>query len=295
MGDFLCGYVAVAGRPNVGKSTLVNKLVSYPLSIISRKPQTTRHKVLGILGGEGYQVIFLDSPGLMAPKYALQQMMVKTAWAAIEEADLVLLVTEPRPDDLEDETGVIAQLARLKKPAILAINKIDLVDKAVLLPLIEAFGKIHPFKEIVPVSALKDDGLDVLKNLVISNLPHQPPFYPPGDVTDRPQKFFVGELIRQKVFELYGEEVPYSVAVLVEEYKEREGAKDYIKALVICEKSSQKAILIGKRGEAVKRLGRASRAAVEDFVGKSVFLELKVEVRENWRREEQSVRQLGQT
>jgi GTP-binding protein Era len=287
--------VAVAGRPNVGKSTLVNKLVSYPLSIITRKPQTTRHKLLGILDGEGYQAIFLDSPGLMVPRYALQHLMVKTAWDAIEEADLVLLVTEPRRDDLDDETGIIAQLKRLKRPAILAINKIDLIDRAVLLPLIEAFGKAYPFKEIVPISALKDDGLDVLKRLVVSNLPHQPPFYPPGEVTDRPQKFFVGEIIRQKVFELYGEEIPYSVAVLVEEYKEREDGKDYIKALVICEKPSQKAILIGKRGEAIKRLGRAARTDVEGFVGKGIFLELKVEVRENWRREEQSVRQLGQT
>jgi GTP-binding protein Era len=293
--DFVCGYVAVAGRPNVGKSTLVNKLVSYPLSIISRKPQTTRHKLLGILGGEGYQAIFLDSPGLMVPKYALQQLMVKTAWAVIEEADLVLLVTEPRSDDLDDQTGIITHLRRLKKRAILAINKIDLVNKATLLPLIEFYRELYPFAEIVPISALKDDGLDDLKGLIVSNLPHQPPFFPPGEVTDRPQRFFVGEIIRQKVFERYGEEVPYSVAVVVEDYKEREDGKDYVKAIVVCEKSSQKAILIGKRGEAIKRLGRAARTGIEGFVGKGVFLELRVEVRENWRREERTVKQLGQS
>jgi len=285
----------VAGRPNVGKSTLVNKLVSYPLSIVSRKPQTTRHKLLGILTGEGYQAIFLDSPGLMVPRYALQHLMVKTAWAAIEEADLVLLVAEPRVGDLNDDTGILTHLERLKKKAILAINKVDLVNKLELLPLIESYRSLYPFSDIVPVSALKDDGLDVLKGLIVSNLPHQPPFYPPGDVTDRPQRFFVAEIIRQKVFELYGEEIPYSVAVLVEDYKERESGKDYVKAIVVCEKPSQKAILIGKRGEAIKRLGRAARTSIEGFVGKDIFLELKVEVRDNWRREERAVKQLGQT
>jgi GTP-binding protein Era len=293
--DFICGYVAVAGRPNVGKSTLVNKLVSYPLSIVSRKPQTTRHKLLGILTGEGYQAIFLDSPGLMVPRYALQHLMMKTAWGAIEEADLVLLVSEPWLDDLNDETGILKHLERLKKKTILAINKVDLVNKLDLLPRIESYRGLYPFSEIVPVSALKDDGLDVLKGLIVSNLPHQPPFYPPGDVTDRPQRFFVAEIIRQKVFDLYGEEIPYSVAVLVEEYKEREGGKDYVKAIVVCEKPSQKAILIGKKGEAIKRLGKAARTSIEGFVGKDIFLELKVEVRDNWRREERAVKQLGQT
>ncbi|HVP58464.1 MAG TPA: GTPase Era [bacterium] len=295
MEDFICGYVAVAGRPNVGKSTLVNKLVSYPLSIVSRKPQTTRHKLLGILTGEGYQAIFLDCPGLMVPKYALQNLMVKTAWGAIEEADLLLLVAEPRPDDLSDETGILAHLKQLKKQTILAINKIDLIGKPDILPLIEFYRDLYPFAEIVPVSALKDDGLDVLKGLIVSHLPHQPPFYPPGEVTDRPQRFFVAELIRQKVFERYGEEVPYSVAVVVEEYKEREGGKDYVKAIIVCEKPSQKAILIGRKGEAIKRLGQTARASIEGFISKEIFLELRVEVRENWRREERIVKQLGQT
>ncbi|MFH1220189.1 MAG: GTPase Era [Candidatus Eisenbacteria bacterium] len=295
MQDFVCGYVAVAGRPNVGKSTLVNKLLNWPLSIISRKPQTTRHKLLGILSGDAYQVIFLDSPGLMVPGYALQKMMVNTAWSAVDEADLVLLLAEPRKDDLNGETGILEHLGRLKKRVILAINKIDIVRKADLLPLIEFYKGLFPFCEIVPISALKDDGLDILKKMIIAGLPHQQPFYPAGEVTDRPQRFFVGEIIRQKVFERFGEEIPYSVAVVVEEYKEREASKDYVKAVVVCEKPSQKAILIGKGGAAIKRLGRAARTEIEAFVGKDVFLELKVEVRENWRREERTVRQLGQT
>lgn len=292
--NFVSGYVAVAGRPNVGKSTLVNKILNYPLSIVSRKPQTTRHKLLGILNGETYQVIFLDSPGLMVPKYALQNLMVRSAWSAMEESDLVLLLAEPREDDLDGETQILKRLARLKKPVILAINKIDLVMKNDLLPLIEFYRNLHPFDEIVPVSALKNDGLDILKGVIVSRLPHQPPFYPPGEVTDRPQRFFVGEIIRQKAFEQFGEEIPYSVAVVVDEYKERDQAKDYIRAVLVCEKASQKAILIGKRGGAVKRLGRAARTEIESFVGKEVFLELKVEVRDNWRREAGAIRTLGQ-
>jgi GTP-binding protein Era len=294
MQDFVSGYVAVAGRPNVGKSTLVNKVLNYPLSIVSRRPQTTRHKVLGILNGDTYQVVFLDSPGLMVPKYALQDLMVRSAWSAIEESDLVLLLTEPREDDLDGETQILKRLSHLKKPVILAINKIDLARKDDLLPLIEFYRNLHSFDEIVPVSALKDDGLEILKDLIVSRLPHQPPFYPPGEITDRPQRFFVAEIIRQKVFEQFGEEIPYSVAVVVDEYKERDQAKDYVRAMLICEKASQKAILIGKGGEAVKRLGRTARAEVESFVGKEVFLELRVEVRDKWRREARAVRTLGQ-
>ena len=285
----------MAGRPNVGKSTLVNTLLSYPLSIVSSKPQTTRHRLLGILSGDTYQVIFLDSPGLMVPRYALQDLMVKTAWSAISEADLVLLLTEPREDNLDGETRILDRLRHLRKRVVLAINKIDLVKRSDLLPVIQFYSALFPFEEIVPISALKEDGLDDLKRVMISKLPHQPAFYPAGEVTDRPQRFFVAEIVRQKVFERFGEEIPYSVAVVVDEYKEREGAKDYIKATVICEKTSQKAILIGKRGEAVKRLGREARSEIERFTGRNVFLELRVDVKENWRRRDSAIKMLGQT
>jgi GTP-binding protein Era len=295
MQDFVSGYVTVAGRPNVGKSTLVNKLLSYPLSIVSRKPQTTRHRLLGILSGNAYQVIFLDSPGLMVPRYALQDLMVKTAWSAISEADLVLLLTEPREDDLDGETRILDRLRDLGKRVVLAINKIDLVGKPDLLPVIGFYSELFPFEEIMPISALKEDGLEDLKKVIVSRLPSQPPFYPEGEITDRPQRFFAAEIVRQKVFELFGEEIPYSVAVVVDEYKEREGAKDYIKATVFCEKESQKAILIGKRGEAVKRLGREARTEIERFTGRGVYVELKVEVKGNWRRRDSTVRMLGQT
>jgi GTP-binding protein Era len=292
--DFTCGYVAVAGRPNVGKSTLVNRLLNFPLSIVSSRPQTTRHRVLGILNEDDYQVIFLDSPGLVKPQYALQDLMVRAAWSAIEEADLVLLMVESRVPELDRETAILERLGNLRKKVILAVNKIDLVTKPDLLPIIKIYSDVFPFEEVIPISALKDDGLDVLKRAIVSNLPRRPPYYPPEELTDRPQKFFVGEIIRQKVFEQFGEEIPYSVAVVIDEYKERESGKDYIRAIMICERDSQKAMLIGKRAEALKRLGSAARSEIESFVGKSVYLEIKVEVRKKWRKHERTIRRLGQ-
>ncbi len=294
MEDFICGYVAVAGRPNVGKSTLVNKLLRFPLSIITAKPQTTRHKVLGILSGEGYQVIFLDSPGILPPKYTLQKLMVKSAWSAIEEADLVLLLTEPLEDDFNGEAKILDKLRQLNKKVILAINKIDLVKKPSLLPIIDYYSRLFEFQEIVPISALKEDGLDLLKDVILKYLPHQPPFYPPDEITDRPQRFFVGEIIRQTVFESFGEEIPYSVAVVIDEYQERTDGKDYIRATIICEKPGQKAILIGKGGSAIKRIGQVSREQIEAFIGKPVYLELRVDVRKNWRKDEKAIKRFGQ-
>ncbi|MGD9401481.1 MAG: GTPase Era [bacterium] len=293
MGTFACGYVAVAGRPNVGKSTLTNKLLNFPLSIVTRKPQTTRQRLLGILTGEEYQVIFLDTPGMLVPRYALQKVMNEAAWAAVEDADVVLLLTEPVADDFDGETNILDRLRKLGKKVILAINKIDLISKPSLLPLTEHFMGLYPFEEIVPVSALKSDGLDILKQAIIAALPEQAPFYPPDEITDKPMRFFAGEIVRQKVFELYGEEIPYSVAAVVDEYKEREGSKDYIRVDVIAERDTQKAILIGRKGEAVKKLGRAAREAIEAFVGKPVFLEIRVQVRKNWRKDENSARRYG--
>lgn len=290
MEDFSCGYVAVAGRPNVGKSTLTNKLLNFPLSIVTRKPQTTRQRLLGILTGDGYQVVFLDTPGLLVPRYALQKVMVEAAWSAVEDADIVLLMTEPVADEFDDEIGILRRLDELGKKVILAINKIDLISKPSLLPLMDHFSTIYPFEEIVPISALKDDGLHRLRDAVVARLPKQPPFYPPDEVTDKPMRFFAGEIVRQKVFELYGEEVPYSVAAVVDEYKEREGGKDFIRVEVIAERDTQKAILIGRKGEAVRKLGQAAREAIEAFVGKPVYLEIRVLVKKDWRKDERSAK-----
>jgi GTP-binding protein Era len=292
--NLACGYVAVVGRPNVGKSTLVNRLLGFPLSIVTPKPQTTRHKVLGILSEEGLQVIFLDSPGIMTPHYALQNLMLGNAWSAIEEADLVLLLVDCGARRLEAGNEMLEKLAGMKKKVILAPNKTDRVSKPELLPLIEHYSGLGFFEEIVPISALTGDGLDSLKEAVKARLPLRPPFYPVDDLTDRPQRFFVAEIIRQKVFEHFGEEIPYSVAVVIDEYKEREDSKDYIRATVVCERTSQKRMLIGSRGEAVKTFGKAARAEIESFVGKGVFLDLKVDVMKNWRKDENQIKRLGQ-
>jgi GTP-binding protein Era len=292
--NFVCGYVAVAGRPNVGKSTLVNRLLRFPLSIVTSKPQTTRHKVLGILSEEGIQVIFLDSPGIMTPHYALQNLMLSNAWSAIEGSDLVLLMVDPGAKRLEAGSEMLEKLGGTGKKAILALNKIDKVSKPDLLPLIEYYHGLNSFEEIVPISALTGDGLDSLKQAMTTRLPQRPPFYPVDDLTDRPQRFFVAEIIRQKVFEHFEEEIPYSVAVVIEEYKERKDAKDYIRAIVVCERTSQKRMLIGSRGEAVKSFGKAARDEIESFVGKGVFLEIKVDVLKNWRKDENQIKRLGQ-
>ncbi len=294
IGNFVCGYVAVAGKPNVGKSTLVNRFLNFPLSIITPKPQTTRHKILGILSEDNYQIIFLDSPGIMHPKYALQELMVKSAWSAVEEADIVLLMVEPWPQAVEEIGDMVDRLKALNKTTVLAINKIDLVPKPQLLPLMDQYSKCYGLEDIVPISALKADGLDRLKQVLIAKLPKQPPFYPPEELTDRPQRFFVSEIIRQKVYEHFGEEIPYSVAVVIDEFIERKEGKDYIKATIVCERDSQKAILIGSKGEAMKRLGRSAREEIETFLGKGVYLELVVEVRRNWRKDERAIKRLGQ-
>ncbi len=292
--DFVSGYVAIAGKPNVGKSTLLNRLLNFPLSIVSPRPQTTRHNLLGILSEDNYQVVFLDSPGLMVPKYTLQKLMLKAAWSAIEEADLVLLLIRPSPGEFDDQPNVLERLEQTGKRVILAINKIDLIPRSDLLPIIAMSRERFCFEEILPISALRADGLDRLKQVIVARLPHQPPFYPPGELTDRPQRFFVGEIVRQKVFEQFGEEIPYSVAVSVEEYEERPGSKDYIQATIVCERESQKGMLIGKGGEAIKRLGTAARDDIEALTGKAVFLELKVAVVKKWRDEEERIRRLGQ-
>ncbi len=292
--DFRCGYVAIAGKPNVGKSTILNNLLNFPLSIVTPKPQTTRHKILGILSESNYQMVFLDSPGIMAPKYTLQQLMVKTAWSAIDESDVVLLVVEPWGQEIEEMGEIIDGIKKRGKKIVLAINKIDLVAKPNLLPVIAEYNSRYGIEDIVPISALKLDGLDRLKEVIASNLPKQPPFYSPDELTDRPQRFFVAEIIRQKVFEQFGEEIPYSVAVVVDEYTERQDGKDYIKATIFCEKDSQKSMLIGRGGEAIKRLGKSARQDIEAFVGKEIYLELVVDVRKNWRKDEKLIRRLGQ-
>jgi len=292
--EFKCGYVPILGRPNVGKSTLANKLLKFKLSAVTKKPQTTRHRVLGILNGDGYQMILLDTPGILDPTYRLQEYLVKAAMSTLSEGDVILLMTEPKADTFSDRPELTDRLQSGGKPVVLAINKIDLVAKEELLPLIDHFSRLFGFAEIVPISALEDDGLDRLERVLAKYLPQGPPLYPQDEITDRPERFFVAEIIREKIFILYGEEIPYSTAVVIEEFKEREPpAKSYIRAAIYVERNSQKGVMIGKGGAALKKLGQAVREEVEAFLGRAVYLELQVLVREKWRKKDSILRDLG--
>jgi GTP-binding protein Era len=293
---FRTGYVAILGEPNVGKSTLMNALLDQKISIVTPKPQTTRRRVLGILNGSGYQAVFLDTPGILKPKYLLQKAMVETAYSAMDDADLVLVMIEARHFNVENDPKwdlVLGRVKRSGKPAFLVINKIDLVKRAELLPMIDRFSKLPIFKEIVPVSALKGDNIDDLQSTLVRYLPAGKPYFPSDAITDQPEKFFVAEIIREKIFEKYRDEIPYSTEVEVVEFKEREGKKDFISAEVLVERESQKGILIGKGGTALKEVGELARKRVEDFLGREVFLELRVKVRENWRKDERWLKRLG--
>ena len=290
---YKAGYIGLIGKPNVGKSTLMNAFLGQKLSIVTSKPQTTRHRILGIVNGTNHQMIFFDTPGLLSPKYKLQDKMLRAAQRAIEESDVLLFLIEPEHTISEVVESAFTQILRTNKPLILVINKIDTIDKKKLLPIIEKYSqKFNPTK-IFPISALKQDGLEDLKYGLIQTLPEGLPFYPEDMITDFPERFFVSEIIREKIFQNYGDEIPYSTTVIVEEFKEREGRKDFIRANIVVEKSSQKGILIGKQGTALKKIGVYARDEIEQFLERPVFLELYVKVREKWRHKDNYLKEFG--
>ncbi len=275
------------GLPNTGKSTLLNRLLGTHLSAVAPRPQTTRHRILGILNGTGHQAVFLDTPGLLDPKYALQRHMKREIELALADADLVLLMLDAaRPgEDLEALTRAAGG-----KKSLVVLNKVDLVkDKTGLLGFAQRLAGAG-LSEVFMVSALKGGGVDKLKAAIVASLPEGQAFFPEDAVADRNERFFVGEFIREAVFNFYGEEIPYSTAVAVEEFKERPGRKDYISATVYVERESQKAIIIGQDGRALKRVGSVARRNIEQFLGRGVYLELWVKVAEAWRKNEQFIR-----
>ena len=287
------GYVAIVGKPNVGKSTLINDFMGCKLSIVSPKPQTTRKKIMGVLTKENCQIVFFDTPGIMEPKYELQKYMVKEAYHAIEDADVVLMMIEPSGLPDQQDREFLQKISHLKTPVILAINKIDLVEKDILIPVIDAFSKLFPFAEIVPISALRQMNLDLLLTIFEKYLPEGDPFFPEDYMTDYNERFLASEIIREKVFEFYGEEIPYSTTVEIEEFKEREKNKDFIKAIIYVERSSQKGIIIGEDGKAIKRVGVIAREEIEKQIGRKVYLELWVKVMEKWRKDANKLKKLG--
>lgn len=283
------GYCGIFGKPNVGKSLLLNRLLNTPLSIVSSKPQTTRHKILGILSEKDYQIIFLDTPGLLKPKYLLQEFMLKEIDESLESSDVVLFVCEPfgPPDDLENE--IIKKIKEKNKLTLIVINKVDLVKKDLILPLIDTYSQMG-FMDIYPISALKNIGIEELKEGIIKYLKEGEPYYETDIISEKNERFFVSEFIREAIFNLYGEEIPYCTTVEVEEFKERESGKDYIRATIYVEKPSQKKIIIGKEGRALKKLGEMARKRIEAFLGKEIYLELWIKVKENWRKDSQFIK-----
>lgn len=283
------GYCGILGKPNVGKSLLLNRLLNTPLSIVSPKPQTTRHKILGILSEKDYQILFLDTPGLLKPKYQLQKFMTKEIDESLESSDIVLFLCEPfgPPNNLENE--IINKIKEKNKLTLIVINKIDLVRKDLILPLIDTYSQIE-FWEIYPISALKNIGIKELKEGIIKYLKEGEPYYEINIISEKNERFFVSEFIREAIFNLYGEEIPYCTTVEIEEFKESEGGKDYIRATIYVEKPSQKKILIGKDGKALKKLGTMARKRIEGFLGKEVYLELWIRVKENWRKDAQFIK-----
>jgi GTP-binding protein Era len=294
---FRAGYVALIGRPNVGKSTLVNRLLDQKLSIVSRRPQTTWHRILGIKNLPGAQLLFLDTPGMHKSDAVFNQGLIQAARRAMADADVLLwLIDASRSEDPDD--GLILDEIRerqtTKAPVVLALNKVDLVEKPLLLPLIARWQGAYAFAEIVPISAATGDNVDRLESLLVRHAPAGQPFYPPDELSDRPERFFIAEIIREQAFALLHQELPYAVAVQVEAVKAREG-RDLtdVEATIYVEKEAQKGIVIGAGGKMLKKIGEGARPAIEELLGSRVFLRLWVKIQEGWRRDAAALRRFG--
>ncbi|XP_062000531.1 GTPase ERA-like, chloroplastic [Rosa rugosa] len=291
------GYVAVLGKPNVGKSTLSNQMVGQKLSIVTDKPQTTRHRILGICSGSDYQMILYDTPGVIEKKmHKLDTMMMKNVRSAVINADCVLVLVDACkvPENINEvvEEGVGNQTDSLP-PTLLVMNKKDLIKPGEIAKKLEWYEKFTNVDEVIPVSAKHGQGVEDVKQWILSKLPFGPAYYPKDIVSEHPERFFVSEIVREKIFMQYRKEIPYACQVNVVSYKTRPAAKDFIQVEIVVEKNSQKIILIGKDGRALKLLATASRLDIEDFLQKKVFLEVEVKVKENWRQDEGLLKNYG--
>lgn len=296
---FHSGFVCILGRPNAGKSTLLNALVGQKLAIVSPKPQTTRNRILGILqvakqkGKAGGQIILIDTPGVHKPDTSLGRKMMGEVREALEGCNLLLLIVDATRRFGDEDHAILEMLKRTKTPAFLLLNKIDLIrgGKEQLLLLMAEYSKLHQFKEIIPISARKPEGLDLLLEKVIRSLPEGPRYFPADQLTDQPMRFMVAETIREQILMETTEEVPYATSVMVEQFEE--GKKlTRIAAVIYCDREGQKRILVGKQGQMLKKIGTAARLQIEKMVGTKVFLELFVKVQEGWRNSHQFVEEL---
>lgn len=285
------GFVNIIGNPNVGKSTLMNALVGEKLSIVTSKAQTTRQRVMGIVNGDDFQIVYSDTPGILKPNYKLQSTMVGVIQNAMSDADIILYVTD-MVETIDKHSEYLEKLANIDVPVILAINKVDLANQEKVMEAVENWKSILPKAEIFVISALKNFNLEGFLNRIVELLPVNEPFFPKDELTDRTERFFAAEIIREKIFLNYKQEIPYSSHVVVEAFKDTEQMLR-IQAVIITEKESQKGIIIGNKGESLKKTATASRLEMEKFFGKKVFLEVFVKVEKNWRENDRMLRTLG--
>ncbi len=284
------GFVNIFGKPNAGKSTLLNALMGEKLAIVSPKVQTTRHRIKGILNDKDYQIIFSDTPGIIEPKYKLHEKMMQAVKSGLEDADVALLIVDIK-DDLAEADHIFSSLS-LKVPAIVILNKTDIATKERIAEAVSFFSEKKYCKKVVEISALRNKGIKELLDIIITMLPEGEPFYADDNLSDLPMKFFVSELIREKIFYLFQDEIPYHAAVLVQEFKEKTTLTK-ITADIILQRETQKGIVLGEGGKMIKQLGTLARKDIEEFIGRKVFLELFVKVRPKWRDNEIHLREYG--
>ena len=285
------GFINIIGNPNVGKSTLMNNLVGEKLSIITSKAQTTRHRILGIVNGDNFQLIFSDTPGIIKPSYELQDSMMDFVKSALEDADVILYMVEIGEKSIKDP-DVHNKIQSTKTPTIILLNKIDLSNQEDLENQINIWSKKYPNTEIYPISALNNFNTEKVINRIIELIPESPPYFPKDQLTDKPERFFVNEKLREKILMYYNKEIPYSVEVQTEEFKEEESIIK-IRSLILVERESQKGIIIGHKGVALKKIGTKARIDLEKFFGKKVFIELHVKVSKNWRSNLNQLKKFG--
>jgi GTP-binding protein Era len=294
MQTFKAGFISILGRPNVGKSTLFNRILGDKIAIVTKKPQTTRNRILGIKNVEGGQFIFLDTPGLHEGRLELNQRMVRTAISSGRDADILIFIIEASSPLVEKDQQMIKSLEGSKGVPFLAINKIDLVKRETLLPIIDQYQRLRPFYKIIPVSAITGEGVAILLNEIMKVLPESPPYFPDDMITDQTERFLVSEIIREKVIQQSYQEIPYSTAVTIEEFKEHpERNLLVIKGTIHVERDSQKKIVIGKGGQKLRKIGEAARKEVEAFWETRVFLELWVSVEKDWTHDPRALNRLG--
>ena len=293
MNDYKSGFVTVIGRPNVGKSTLINHIIGQKIAIMSDKPQTTRSRIQCVYTTEEVQIIFLDTPGIHKPKYKLGEYMLKAAEGTLKEVDVIFFVVDATEKFGGGENYIIERLKSTSKPVILVINKLDLIEREQSLPIIASYSDKYKFAAIVPISAMDGTNVEVLLDEAKKLLPNGPQYYPADMVTDQPERLIIAELVREKVLHSTEDEVPHSIAVDIDEITKRDNGDNYIRATIYVERESQKGILIGKKGSMLKNIGQLSRPEIEMLLGTKVYLDLWVKVKKNWRNSLGAIQDFG--